>query len=222
MMGGQFDVTHQIPLQFIEQVQGRAQCCRCRRRSRTSSSCTTASRSTGRWSSDPRVREAMNIAINRAEIVKGIMLGNAEPAYTFIDPEALDFARVDQAASSRRTSSGRRSCSTRPAGRSAPTASARRTASSSRPRSISRRSRISARVSEAIQGYMRKIGVDWKPHGLRLDHRACQDGRAGLRVWTVTVPLHVGRRSAELLLRLQEHPGAQPDELEGRRRPTSG
>ena len=41
---------------------------------------------------DKRVREAMNIAINRAEIVKGIMLGNADPAYTFIDPKALDFA----------------------------------------------------------------------------------------------------------------------------------
>ena len=41
---------------------------------------------------DKRVREAMNIAINRADIVKGIMLGNAEPAYTFIDPKALDFA----------------------------------------------------------------------------------------------------------------------------------
>ena len=46
--------------------------------------------------SDMRVREAMNIAINRADIVKGIMLGNAEPAFTFIDPKALDFAEIDQ------------------------------------------------------------------------------------------------------------------------------
>ena len=34
----------------------------------------------------------MSIAINRAEIAKGIMLGNADPAYTFVDPAALDFA----------------------------------------------------------------------------------------------------------------------------------
>src|SRR4029079_10974033 len=41
---------------------------------------------------DKRVREAMNIAITRADIVKGIMLGNAEPAYTYIDDKALAFA----------------------------------------------------------------------------------------------------------------------------------
>ena len=59
-----------------------------------------------------------NIAINRAEIVKGVMLGNAEPAFTFVDPKALDFAEttkgvikedVERASSS----------STKPAGRSA-------------------------------------------------------------------------------------------------------
>ena len=79
---------------------------------------------------DKRVREAMSIAINRAEIAKGILLGNADPAFTFVDPAALDFAAIDQERWSRRTSSAPRSCSTRPAGSPAPTACARRTASS--------------------------------------------------------------------------------------------
>jgi peptide/nickel transport system substrate-binding protein len=39
---------------------------------------------------DQRVREAMSIAINRAEIAKGILLGNAEPAFTIVDKDALD------------------------------------------------------------------------------------------------------------------------------------
>jgi len=39
---------------------------------------------------DRRVREAMSIAINRAEIAKGVLLGNADPAFTIVDADALD------------------------------------------------------------------------------------------------------------------------------------
>ena len=78
------------------------------------------------------------------------------------------------------------------------------------------------RVSEAIQGYMRKIGVDWKIVRLRFHHRPGQDGRAGLRALDRDGALSLGRRTDELLFQFEEHPDAQPDELEGRRRPTSG
>ena len=45
------------------------------------------------------------------------------------------------------------------------------------------------RVSEAIQGYMRKIGVDWKIVRLRLDHRARPKmAKQDYELWTVTVP----------------------------------
>ena len=77
---------------------------------------------------DKRVREAMSIAINRAEIAKGILLGNAEPAFTIVDPGRARPRSEDQRRWSRRTSSAPRSCSTRPAGSPAPTASAKRTA----------------------------------------------------------------------------------------------
>ncbi len=34
---------------------------------------------------------------------------------------------------------------------------------------------------EAIQGYMRKIGVDWRSAAVRFNHRPGKDGQAGLR-----------------------------------------
>ncbi len=90
MMGGQFDITHQIPLQFIDQVQ-KAPMLQVQEAKPNFQLMYYGFKSNRPMVSDPRVREAMNIAINRAEIVKGIMLGNATPAYTFIDPAALDF-----------------------------------------------------------------------------------------------------------------------------------
>src|SRR5262249_14470957 len=91
MLGGQFDVTHQIPLQFIDQVKN-APNLTVQEALPNFQLMYYGYKTTRPMVSDARVREAMNIAINRAEIVKGIMLGNAEPAYTFIDPKALDFA----------------------------------------------------------------------------------------------------------------------------------
>mgnify|MGYP003694182603 CR=1 FL=1 len=52
---------------------------------------------------------------------------------------------------------------------------------------------------------------------LGLDHRRGQDGRAGLRDLVGHRALSLGRRPDEHLLRFEEHPDAQPDELEGRR-----
>ena len=118
MMGGQFDVTHQIPLQFIQQVKA-APNLNVQEAKPNFQLMYYGYKTTRPMVSDKRVREAMNIAINRAEIVKGIMLGNAEPAYTYIDRQGARLRRRRPRASSRRMSSGPRSCSTRPAGRSA-------------------------------------------------------------------------------------------------------
>ena len=80
----------------------------------------------------------------------------------------------------------------------------------------------SAKVAEAIQGYLRKIGVDWRLQALGFDHRRGQDGGAGLRDLVGHRALSLGRRPDENLLRFQEHPHTQPHELEERGRPTSG
>src|SRR5260370_16324722 len=91
MMGGQFDVPHQIPLQFIQQVKA-APNLNGQEAQPNFQLMYYGYKTTRPMVADKRVREAMNIAINRAEITKGIMLGQAEPAYTYIDAKALDFA----------------------------------------------------------------------------------------------------------------------------------
>ncbi|HSS84094.1 MAG TPA: ABC transporter substrate-binding protein, partial [Reyranella sp.] len=89
MLSGQFDITHQFPSQFISQAKAAPMLA------------VTAAKPnfqllyfgfkiTRPMVSDRRVREAMSIAINRAEIAKAILLGNAEPALTIVHPDALD------------------------------------------------------------------------------------------------------------------------------------
>src|SRR5436190_4273246 len=90
MMSGQFDITHQFPSQFISQAKAAPML-----------TVTPAKpnfqllyfgfKITRPMVADRRVREAMSISINRAEIAKAILLGNAEPAFTIVDPDALDF-----------------------------------------------------------------------------------------------------------------------------------
>ena len=126
MMSGQFDITHQFPAQFISQAKA-APMLTVSPAKPNFQLLYFGFKITRPMVSDKRVREAMSIAINRAEIAKAILLGNAEPALTIVDPDALDFDPAPRA-SSRKTSSAPRRCSTRPAGRSAATASAKRTA----------------------------------------------------------------------------------------------
>ncbi len=84
-------------------------------------------------------------------------------------------------------------------------------------RSTTRQAGNTPRVAEAIQGYLRRIGVAVAASALGLDHRAGEDGRAGLRDLVGDGALSVGRRPHEHLFRFPQHPDAQPDELEGRR-----
>src|SRR5262249_11806141 len=93
MMGGQFDVTHQMPLQFLQQVKAAPNLV-VQEAQPNFQLGYYGFKSNRPMVSDRRVREAMSIAINRADIVKGIMLGNAEPAFTFVDPKAPDFAEA--------------------------------------------------------------------------------------------------------------------------------
>src|SRR5207253_1919209 len=89
VMAGQFDTTHQFPSQFIAQA-----------KVAPTLTVTDAKpnfqllyfgfKTTRPMVEDRRVREAMSIAINRAEIAKAILLGNAEPALTIVDKDALD------------------------------------------------------------------------------------------------------------------------------------
>ena len=85
MMAGQFDMTHQFPPAFIAQAKAAPML-----------TVTAAKpnfqllyfgfKTTRPMVEDRRVREAMSIAINRGEIAKAILLGNADPAFTIVDP----------------------------------------------------------------------------------------------------------------------------------------
>ena len=91
MLGGQFDITHQIPIAFISHVKS-APNLQVQEAVPNFQLMYYGYKTTRPMVADKRVRQAMNIAINRAEIVKGIMLGSASPAYTYVDDLALDFA----------------------------------------------------------------------------------------------------------------------------------
>ena len=215
MLGGQFDVTHQIPLQFIQQVKA-APNLNVQEAKPNFQLMYYGYKITRPMVADKRVREAMNIAINRADIVKGIMLGNAEPAYTFVDPTALDFADKTKGVIKEDVERAKKLLDE--AGWKVGADGIReKDGVKLAPKVLFTQVAYFPRVSEAIQGYMRKIGVDWKIVRLRFHDRARRDGQAGLRAVDRDGALPLGGRADEHLFRLEEHPDAQPHELEGRR-----
>jgi peptide/nickel transport system substrate-binding protein len=139
--------------------------------------------------SDKRVREAMSIGINRAETRQGDPAGQADPAYTYVDPDALDFDPKTKGIINEDVEPGRRSCSTKRAGCPAPTVSARRTASSAcSPRSTSTQVGNTPRMpkpSRATCARSASTGRSprWTPPSCRPSWRS-QD----FDLWTVTVP----------------------------------
>ena len=71
MMGGQFDFTHQFPLQFIAQAKA-APMLQVQEAKPNFQLLYFGFKISRPMVADKRVREAMSIAINRAEIAKGI------------------------------------------------------------------------------------------------------------------------------------------------------
>ena len=186
MMGGQFDITHQIPIAFIQQV-------------KVAPNLTVQEalpnfqlmyygyKTTRPMVSDVRVREAMNIAINRAEIVKGIMLGNAEPAYTFIDPKALDFSETTKGIIKEDAERAKKLLDE--AGWKVGSDGIReKDGMKLAPRVLYTQVAYFPRVSEAIQGYMRKIGIDWKIVGFDSTIAPAEMAKQDFELWTVTFP----------------------------------
>jgi len=136
---------------------------------------------------DRRVRQAMSIAINRAEIAKGVLLGNAVPALTYIHPEAQDFAagtknliREDAAQASKLLDE---------AGWKLGTDGIReKDGQKLAPRVYFTANTDSAKCAEAIQGYMRKIGVDWRLQPWDSTIAAAKMAEQDYELWSVTVP----------------------------------
>jgi peptide/nickel transport system substrate-binding protein len=186
MLGGQFDVTHQIPIAFIQQVKA-APNLNVQEALPNFQLMYYGYKTTRPMVSDARVREAMNIAINRAEIVKGIMLGNAEPAYTFIDPKALDFAESTKGIIKEDAERAKKLLDD--AGWKVGSDGIReKDGMKLAPRVLYTQVAYFPRVSEAIQGYMRKIGVDWKIVGYDSTIAPAEMAKQDYELWTVTFP----------------------------------
>jgi peptide/nickel transport system substrate-binding protein len=186
MMGGQFDVTHQIPLQFIDQVK-RAPMLEVQEAKPNFQLMYYGYKSNRPMVSDPRVREAMNIAINRAEIVKGIMLGNAAPAYTFIDEAALDFDPATKTFIKEDAERAKKLLDD--AGWKVGADGFRyKDGVKLSPKVLFTQVSYFGRVSEAIQGYMRKIGVEWNVIGYDSTIAFAEMSKQDYEIWTVTFP----------------------------------
>jgi len=136
---------------------------------------------------DRRVREAMSIAINRAEIAKGVLLGNADPAYTIVDKDALDHNA--KTADLVREDAERAKKLLDEAGWK-PGADGIREKDGVKlaPKVYFTANANSARVAEAIQGYLRKIGVDWRLQAWDSTIAAAKMAEQDYEIWSVTVP----------------------------------
>ena len=186
MMAGQFDITHQFPAQFIATAKAAPML-----------TVTAAKpnfqllyfgfKTTRPMVADKRVREAMSIAINRAEIARAILLGNADPAFTIVDKDALDHdpktagivkedlerakKLLDEAGWKPGADGVREKDGVKLAPKVYYTANAN-----------------SGKVADAIQGYLRKIGVDWRLNPQDSTIAAAKMAEQDYEIWSVTVP----------------------------------
>jgi len=175
--------THQIPLQFIQQVKARAQPQRPGGEAQLPADVLRLTRRRGPWWPTSACAEAMNIAINRADITKGIMLGQRRSGlHTFIDPKALDFAdstrniikedaeRAKKLLDEAGWKMGADGIREKDGVKLAPAGA------------VHAGRLLSPRVSEAIQGYMRKDRHRLADRGLRLHDRPGRDGQTGTTI----------------------------------------
>ena len=188
MLGGRFDLTTHFPLQFIEQAK-KSPIVQVDQAKPNFQLMMFAYRMRNRpVVADRRVREAMNLAINRAELVKGVMLGQAEPAFTYVHPDARDFAPstkgiikedvaranklLDEAGWTQRDKDGIRM----------------KNGERLAPKVVIPNLTFYPRMAEAIQGYMRKVGIDWQIIPVDVSTMVSRLGPEDYDMWTVTVP----------------------------------
>ena len=136
---------------------------------------------------DRRVREAMSIGINRAEITKAVMLGQADPAYTYLDAGALDYSPATKGVVKEDVARARKLLDE--AGWK-PGPDGIRVKDGVRLAPVVYIPQVSyfPRVSEAVQGYMRKIGVDWQITALDSTIMPAKLTSQDFDIWTVTFP----------------------------------
>ena len=186
MMAGQFDITHQFPAQFISQAKV-APMLQVHPAKPNFQLLYFGFKITRPMVADARVREAMSIAINRGEIAKGILLGNAEPALTIVDKDALDHDPKTAAIVKEDLERAKKLLDE--AGW-LPGADGVREKDGIKlqPKVYYTQSGNTPRVAEAIQGYLRRIGVQWQLQPWDSTIAAAKMAEQDYEIWSVTVP----------------------------------
>jgi peptide/nickel transport system substrate-binding protein len=186
MMAGQFDITHQFPAQFISQAKA-APMLQVNAAKPNFQLLYFGYKITRPMVADRRVREAMSIAINRAEIAKGILLGNADPAFTIVDKDALD--HDPKTADLVKEDAERAKKLLDEAGWKVGADGIReKDGMKLAPKVYFTANANSARVGEAIQGYLRRIGVAWQIQPWDSTIAAAKMAEQDYEIWSVTVP----------------------------------
>ncbi len=186
MMSGVFEFTNLFPQQFISQAKV-APLLTVQQAKPNFQLLYFGYKITRPMVADRRVREAMSIAINRAEIAKGVLLGNADPAFTIVDKEALD--HNPQTAELIKEDVKRASQLLDQAGWKLGSDGIReKDGIKLAPKVYFTANANSARVAEAIQGYLRKIGVDWRLQAWDSTIAPLKMAEQDYEIWSVTVP----------------------------------
>jgi peptide/nickel transport system substrate-binding protein len=186
MMAGQFEFTNQFPAQFIAQAKA-APMLNVGEAKPNFQLLYFGFKTTRPMVADKRVREAMSIAINRAEIAKGILLGNADPAFTIVDPDALDF---DPKTKSIVKEDLERAKKLLDEAGWKPGADGIREKDGIKlqPKIYYTQAGNTPRVAEAIQGYLRRIGIQWQLQPWDSTIAAAKMAEQDYEIWSVTVP----------------------------------
>jgi peptide/nickel transport system substrate-binding protein len=186
MMAGQFDTTHQFPQQFMAQAKA-APMLNVAQANPNFQLLYFGFKTSRPMVADKRVREAMSIAINRAEIAKGILFGNADPAFTFVDPTALDFAESTKGMVKEDMERAKKLLDE--AGWKLGADGVReKDGVKLQPKVYYTQAGNTLRVAEAIQGYLRRIGVQWQLQPWDSTIAAAKMAEQDYEIWSVTVP----------------------------------
>ena len=186
MMAGQFDITHQLPAQFIAQAKA-APMLQVQEAKPNFQLLYFGFKTTRPMVADKRVREAMSIAINRAELAKAILLGNADPAFTDVDPDALDFDPKTRDIVKEDLERAKKLLDE--AGWKPGADGVReKDGLKLQPKVYFTQAGNTPRIAEAIQGYLRRIGVQWQLQPWDSTIAAAKMAEQDYEIWSVTVP----------------------------------
>ncbi len=186
MMAGQFDITHQFPAQFIAQAKA-APMLQVQEAKPNFQLLYFGFKTTRPMVADRRVREAMSIAIDRAAIAKAILLGNAEPAFTIVDPDALDFD-ADTRRLVKEDLERAKKLLDEAGWKPGADGVREKDGLKLQPKVYYTQAGNTPRVAEAIQGYLRRIGVQWQLQPWDSTIAAAKMAEQDYEIWSVTVP----------------------------------